>query len=129
MYFAFSTTGIHLFKINNKNRKTLCEICPELTRKAPVQMCGTNVCTFSVILTSLHSLNLSFPLPIGVISTVILKFPLWFPLWFPTFFAFPTSSPHSRPIPDNRILIVFLVFPPLFYAFPSFHSLIPHFYR
>ena len=27
-YFAFPT-GIYLFKINNKNRKALCAICPK----------------------------------------------------------------------------------------------------
>ena len=67
------------------------------------------MCSFSIILTSLHSLNLWFLLLFYVISTAILKFPPRFlasPPWFPTFFAFPPSfsaatfpcnSTHSHP--------------------------------
>ena len=54
------------------------------------------MCLFSIILTFLHSLNLSFSLLFYVISTAILKFPPWFsasPPWFPTFFAFPPRLP------------------------------------
>ena len=79
-YLAFPT-GFYLFKINNKKRKTLCEICPKLKRKAPGQMWETKflqMTLFSIILTSLHSLNLSFPLLFYVISTAILKFPSCF---------------------------------------------------
>ena len=60
-----------------------------LTRKAPDKVCE--------ILTSRHSLYLSFSLLFYVISTATLKFPPWFPAflnWFPTFFAFPPSF-HS----------------------------------
>ena len=56
-----------------------------------------------IILTSLQSFNLSFPLIFHVISTAILKFSPWLPAsppWFPTF----------------------LVFPPRFPAFPSWFS-------
>ena len=73
IYLAFLTV-IYLFKINNKNRKALCEICHKLTRKAPDQMCETNslqMCSFSIILTSLHSLNLSFPMLFSVICTAM----------------------------------------------------------
>ena len=76
-YLAFPI-GIYLFKINNKNRKTLCEICSKLKRKEPDQTCETKflqVCSFSIILTSLQSLNLLYPLLFYVISTAILKFP------------------------------------------------------
>ena len=76
-YLAFPTC-IYLFKINNENRKILCEICLKLIRKATDQMCETTflqMCSFSIILTSLHSLSLSFPLLFYVISTAILKFP------------------------------------------------------
>ena len=103
-YLPFPT-GIYLFKINNINRKTLFEICPKLTRKVPDQMCKTKflqMCSFSIILTSLHSLNLSFPLLFYVISTAIPKFPFWLstsPPWFPKLFVFPprfSASPsHS----------------------------------
>ena len=96
-YLAFPT-GIYLFKMNNKSRSTLCEICSKLTGKAPDQMCGTTLLqmySFSIILTSHHSLSLWFLLLFYVISTAIFttfKFPPWFPTsspWFPTFFAFP----------------------------------------
>ena len=60
-FYLFFTTVIYLFKINNKNRKTFFKICPKVTRKASDQMYETNflqICSFSIILTSLHSLNL-----------------------------------------------------------------------
>ena len=44
-------------------------------------MCKTKflrMCSFSIILTSLYSLNLSFPLLSYVISTAITRFPPWF---------------------------------------------------
>ena len=50
-----------------------------------------------IILTSLQSFNLSFPLLLHVISTAILKFPPWFsasPPWFLTIFIFPPRFPH-----------------------------------
>ena len=114
-YLAFPI-GIYLLKSNNKSRKTWCKICPKLTRKAPDHMCETKylqMCSFSIILTSFHSLNLSFPLLFYVISIAIPKFPFWFPAsppWFPAFFAFPRwlhsppyslHSPHS--VPQFRI--------------------------
>ena len=80
-------------------------------------MCETKF----IILTSLQSLNLSFPLLFHVISTALLKFPPWFPAlppWFPTFFVFPPRFP---------------AFPRWFSvpAFPSHsshsHSYSPHF--
>ena len=46
------------------------------------------MCSFSIILTSLRSLNLSFPLLSYVISTATPKFLPWFstsPSWFPPF--------------------------------------------
>ena len=49
-----------------------------------------------IILTSIQSFNLSFPLLFHVISTAILKFPPWFPAsppWFTTFFVFPPRFP------------------------------------
>ena len=49
-----------------------------------------------IILTSLQSFNLSFPLLFHVICTDMLTFPPWFPAlppWFPTFFVFPPRSP------------------------------------
>ena len=76
-YLAFST-GINLFKIKNKNRNTLFKIWPKKTRKVAHQMCETKflqMCLFFTILTSLHSLNLLFPLLFYIISTAILKFP------------------------------------------------------
>ena len=87
-------TGIYLFKINNKNRKILCQICLKLTRKAPGQMRETKF----IILTSLQFFNLSFSLLFHVISAAILKFPPWFPAsprWFPTFFVFLPRFPAS----------------------------------
>ena len=68
--------------------------------------------SFFIILTSLHSSSLSFPLLFYVISTAILKFP-------PQISGIPTL------IPRTRIPIPFLVFPSSFSAFPSFHSHIP----
>ena len=47
-------------------------------RKAAHQMCESKflqTCLFFIILTSLHSLNLSFPLLFYIISTAILNFP------------------------------------------------------
>ena len=73
-HFTLSSQPVFTCSKSIMKTKRLCKICPKLTRKVPVQMCGTNVCTFSVILTSLHSLNLSFPLPFGVISTAMLSF-------------------------------------------------------
>ena len=122
-HLAFPT-GIYLLKINSKNKNTLCEKCPKLTRKAQDQMCETNflqMCLFYVILTSLHSLN---PRLFYVISTAMFKFPAWFlasQLWFSMSFAFPPRFPvfsHWFPVP---------AFPLLFFAFPLFHSLILHF--
>ena len=49
-----------------------------------------------IILTSLQSSNLSFPLLFHVISIATLKFLPWFPaspLWFHTFFVFPPRFP------------------------------------
>ena len=75
--------------------KTLCEICPTLARKEPQQICETaflEICSFSTILVSLYSLNLSFRLLFYVISTTIFKFPPSFhasPVWFPTFLPLP----------------------------------------
>ena len=66
------------------------------------------MCSFSIILASLHSLNLSFPLLFYVTSSAVPKFPIWFPTsppWFRTFTQFPF------------IYIPFLAFPPLFSAF------------
>ena len=66
-------------------------------------MCETKflqMCSFSIILTSLHSLNLSFPLLFCVIYIAILKFTLWLPAsppWFPTFFALPSRFPALPP--------------------------------
>ena len=108
--------AIYLFKINNKNRKTLYQICPKLTRKAPGQTRETKFIT----LTSLQSFNLSFPLLFHVISAAILTFPPWFlasPPWYLTFFVLPSRfsalprwlfapaflphSSHSNPYPPH----------------------------
>ena len=68
--------------------------------------------TFSIILTSPQSLNLSFPLLFYAIFTAIIKFRPWFPIllpWFPTFFAFSPrffAFPNWFPVP----------------AFPSYSS-------
>ena len=51
------------------------------------------MCSVTIIFTSLHSLNLSFPLLSYFISTAIPKFPPWFctsPPWIPAFFEFPS---------------------------------------
>ena len=85
-------------------------------RKAPDQMCETKflqMCSFFIILTSLHSLNLSFPLLFDVISI-----PLY--LSFQLDFLHPhTDFPH------------FFAFPPMLPAFPSHssqsHTHSPHF--
>ena len=87
-------------------------------------MCETKffqMCSFSSILTSLHSfLNLSFPLLFYVISTAIPKFrdSPWFTV-IPRIFRISTQIPW--------ISIPFLAFLPLFSAFSSFCSPIPHF--
>ena len=89
-------------------------------------MCGTKflqMCSFSIILTSLNFLNLSFPLLFYVTSTAVLEFPLCpdSPLLFLIFFGylsrfpaptFPSHSSHSytyslhfhHPIPQFPIL-------------------------
>ena len=58
------------------------------------------ICLFFTILTSLHFLNLSFPLLFYVISTNLLKFPPWFPAsppWPPPYFShFHQDSSHSH---------------------------------
>ena len=79
------------------------------------------MCSFSIILNSLYSLNLSFPLLFYVISTTLPRFPPWFPAlpsWFPTFFAFPPIFPKF----------------PLWFSAPTFpshyshsHPYFPHF--
>ena len=57
-------------------------------------MCKTKflqLCSFSITMTSLHSLNLPFLLLSYFISTAIPKFPPWFstsPCWFSAFFSF-----------------------------------------
>ena len=72
----------------------------KLTRKASDQMRETKflqTCSFSTILTSLHSLNFSFSLLYYVISTTRLMYPPWFPTslpWFAIFFAFPPRFPE-----------------------------------
>ena len=93
-YLAFPTV-IYLFKINNKNRKTLCEIRPKLT----IETNFLQMCSFSIILTCLYSLNLSFLLLFYVISTTTLKFPPSFPAsqsWYPNFSYFHPDFPHSH---------------------------------
>ena len=50
-YLAFRI-GIYLFKINNKNGKALCEICPKLPRKAQDKTCETKflqLCSFLIL--------------------------------------------------------------------------------
>ena len=105
------------------------------------------MCLFSNILTSLHSLNLSFSLLFYVISTAILKFPPWFsasPPWFPTFFAFPPRLPAfprwfpapAFPSHSSHFHLYSLHFPHSIFQFPildftdnllSLLSLIIHF--
>ena len=34
--FSNNPAGIHLFKVINKNARTMCEICSKLTRNTPV---------------------------------------------------------------------------------------------
>ena len=90
----------------------MCEICPTLTRKIPEQICETvflQMCSFSIILASLYSLNLSFSYLFCVISTAILKFSPSLSAsspWFPTFLPLPPRFPtfscwfhslHSHP--------------------------------
>ena len=68
-------------------------------------MCKTKflqLCSFSITFTSLHSLNLSFPLLSYFTSTAIPNFPPLFSTslpWFPAFSAFPprfqTKIPNS----------------------------------
>ena len=122
-YLPFPT-NIYLFKITNKNRKTLSKICLELRTKAPDQMFGTNflqMCSFSILSTlwiyyfhcyrmSLLLLYLRFHMdslhhhhdsPQFHISIRILRIP--------------TLIPH------NCIPTPFLTFPPLFSVFPLFH--------
>ena len=56
----------------------LCEIRPKLTIKTPDQICETKflqIRSLSIILTSLHVFNLSFPLLFSVISIAIPNFP------------------------------------------------------
>ena len=80
-YLAF-LTGIYLFKINNKNKKTLCKTWTKVKKKTPAQISEIKflqMCSFIIILTSFHSLNSSFPYLFYVISTTMLKFPPWFP--------------------------------------------------
>ena len=109
-YLAFPT-GIYLFKINNINRETLCEICPKLTRNAPDGMCETKflqICLFSIILISRYYFNFLFSLLFYVICTAIPKFPHWF-----------LALLHRLP--------TFSAFPSRFLVFPSFSSPIFHF--
>ena len=65
-YLAFPT-GIYLFKVNNKDIKTLWEICPKLTRIVPDQMFETKLlqmCSFSLLSTlwiyHFHCFSVSF---------------------------------------------------------------------
>ena len=112
-YLAFPTV-IYLFKINNKNRKAMCKICP----KSLVQMCQTKVlqmCSFSIILTYVHSLNLSFPLLFYSISTTIIKFAPWFP-----------ASPHfctSTQFPWITTLIFCTCISIQFPGFDNYHKI------
>ena len=86
------------------------------SRKELDQKCETKflqMCSFSISLTSLQSLSLSFSVLFFVISTAIPKFQFWFPAslpWFPAFLSFSYRYP---------------AFPRWFHAFP-FHSLYPH---
>ena len=113
------STGIYLFKINNKTERHMSKVNKKGTRSN----CETKLlqmCLFSIILTSLHSFNLSFLLLFNVISTVIPKFLPWFqvsPHWFSAFSAF-----HPR-FPTYPCW--FLTFP--FHSLHSFRSQIPHF--
>ena len=111
MYLAFPT-GIYLFKINNKKRKALSEICPVLTRKAPDQMWETKLwqmCHFLLFWplsilwiyhfqcssTSFLSLYLSIATMILHIFWISTRFPA-FSRWFEVP-AFPSHSSHSHP--------------------------------
>ena len=122
LYLGLSI-GIHLLNINSKNRKTLCEICPKLVRKAADQLCESKfllISSFSIILTSLQSLNLSFPLLFCVISTAILKFPPWFPAFLPWFQISPRWFP--APLSPSHLSHSHSIFS----AFPSFHFPFSH---
>ena len=110
--------------------------------KAPNKMCETDflqMCSFSIILTSLHSLNLSFPTAtlhdfycytllstlIPCISTLISQIP-----WIPALIArISCISTQITRIPSliSCIPITSLAFPPLFSPFPLFYSSISHF--
>ena len=57
--------------------------------------------SFSIILTSLHSLNLLLPLLFYAISVAISRFPPW----FSHFLHFHSDSPHSDLIPHIPTLI------------------------
>ena len=132
----------------------LYEICQKLRKKAPDQMCETKflqICSFSNILTSLRSLNLSFPLLFYAISTAIPKFPSTLSrciaTMIPRIILIITLIPRistlipristlipriSTLIPRistliPRICFAILALPPLFSGFPSFRSPIPHF--
>ena len=90
--------GICLFKINKKNKNTLCEICPKSRGKAPDQMCETQFLHISIILTSLHSFNLLFPLIVSV-QQLYLSFHLYslhFPHLLPDSSHTHGDSPHSQ---------------------------------
>ena len=109
----------------------MCEICPKLTRQTPNQMSETKfwqMFSFSIILTSLHSLNLSFPFLLYVISTAIFKFPPRFPAsppLFPTFFAFLLTFPQfPRWLPTPTFTSYSLYFYP--YS-PHFRHSVPKF--
>ena len=77
-------------------------------------MCKTKflqMCSFSIIFNSLHSLNLSFPLLFYFIFTAIPKFPRWFstsPPWFAAFFAFPPNS-RARLVLINFVVVVVFI--------------------
>ena len=90
------------------------------------------ICSFSIILTSLRSLNLSFPLLFYVNSTALLKFSPWFPAsppWFPTFFAFShrfPAFPHQFPSPafPSHLLCSYPYFPHFPHSVPKFNILV-----
>ena len=71
------------------------------------------MCLFSIILNSLHSLNLSFPLLFYVISTTVLTFYLNSLHRYhdsPHFLLFHPVSSHSHADFSNRILISLFAF-------------------
>ena len=111
----------------------------QVNNKAPNKMCETNflqMCSFSIILTSLHSLNLSFPTAIlhdfycytllstliPCISTLISQIP-----WIPALIARISTQITRIPSLISCIPITSLAFPPLFSPFPLFYSPISHF--